>query len=93
MNKYGARVFAIHLHDNHGDRDSHLVPFDGVIDWSKKAKQIALSSYTGTITIESEINSSDHYNENGFDSYLSCAYESGKKLDEMIQSCSEHLNQ
>jgi sugar phosphate isomerase/epimerase len=22
-----------HIHDNHGDKDEHLVPFDGTIDW------------------------------------------------------------
>jgi sugar phosphate isomerase/epimerase len=22
-----------HIHDNHGDKDEHLVPFDGTVDW------------------------------------------------------------
>jgi sugar phosphate isomerase/epimerase len=22
-----------HIHDNHGDKDEHLLPFDGTIDW------------------------------------------------------------
>ena len=26
-------VAAIHLHDNHGEKDEHLPPFDGSIDW------------------------------------------------------------
>lgn len=86
LNEYGARVFAIHLHDNNGDMDSHLVPFDGEIDWSKKTKQIAESSYTGTITIESEIHSSNRYDKDGLDSFLSYTYLSGKKLAEMIRA-------
>ncbi len=24
-----------HLHDNHGEKDEHLLPFDGTIDWDK----------------------------------------------------------
>jgi sugar phosphate isomerase/epimerase len=28
-------VVAIHLHDNHGEKDEHLPPYDGTIDWSK----------------------------------------------------------
>jgi sugar phosphate isomerase/epimerase len=24
---------AVHLHDNHGEKDEHLPPFDGTIDW------------------------------------------------------------
>ena len=85
LNTYSQRVFAIHLHDNHGDGDFHLIPFDGEIDWSKKAKQIAQSSYTGTITIESEIHSSNQYDRDGFDSFLTCTYQSGKKLADMIR--------
>jgi sugar phosphate isomerase/epimerase len=26
-------VVTTHIHDNHGDKDEHLVPFDGTIDW------------------------------------------------------------
>jgi sugar phosphate isomerase/epimerase len=26
-------VTAVHLHDNHGEKDEHLPPFDGTIDW------------------------------------------------------------
>jgi sugar phosphate isomerase/epimerase len=27
-------VAAVHLHDNHGDKDEHLPPYDGSIDWN-----------------------------------------------------------
>ena len=27
-------VASLHLHDNHGDKDEHLPPYDGSIDWS-----------------------------------------------------------
>jgi sugar phosphate isomerase/epimerase len=27
-------VVTTHIHDNHGDKDEHLVPFDGGIEWS-----------------------------------------------------------
>ena len=27
-------VAAVHLHDNHGEKDEHLPPYDGTIDWS-----------------------------------------------------------
>jgi sugar phosphate isomerase/epimerase len=26
-------VSSVHLHDNHGDKDEHLPPYDGAIDW------------------------------------------------------------
>ena len=25
---------SVHLHDNHGEKDEHLAPYDGTIDWS-----------------------------------------------------------
>lgn len=29
------RLFALHLHDNCGDRDAHLIPGEGYVDWSR----------------------------------------------------------
>jgi sugar phosphate isomerase/epimerase len=29
------RIAAIHVHDNHGDMDDHLLPFEGDIDWAQ----------------------------------------------------------
>jgi sugar phosphate isomerase/epimerase len=31
-------VVAAHIHDNHGDKDEHLPPYDGSIDWPAAAK-------------------------------------------------------
>ena len=31
-------VTAVHLHDNHGEKDEHLPPFDGTIDWRAAGK-------------------------------------------------------
>ena len=28
------RIVAVHLHDNHGEKDEHLLPFEGQIDWA-----------------------------------------------------------
>src|SRR5207247_519358 len=29
-----ALITSVHLHDNHGEKDEHLPPYDGSIDWS-----------------------------------------------------------
>ena len=81
MKEYGSRVFAIHLHDNCGEKDSHLVPFDGEIDWRQKSKQIADSSYTGSITIESEYNVSAQYRRYELTDFLSSAFASDTFAD------------
>jgi sugar phosphate isomerase/epimerase len=36
------RVVTSHIHDNHGDKDEHLLPFDGSIDWDT-----ALAAFAG----------------------------------------------
>jgi sugar phosphate isomerase/epimerase len=29
------RVAAMHIHDNHGEKDEHLLPYEGEIDWAQ----------------------------------------------------------
>ena len=35
------RVVTTHIHDNHGDKDEHLLPFEGNIDWKASLAAIA----------------------------------------------------
>ena len=49
------RVFAIHLHDNFGDRDAHLPPLEGNIQWASLLQKIQQSSYRGSVTLEAEM--------------------------------------
>jgi len=46
------RMFTVHLHDNHGVRDEHLLPFDGAIDWRALARVLDEAGYTGPYVIE-----------------------------------------
>lgn len=54
LEMYGDRVIALHLHDNRCelDTDDHLLPFDGNIDFSLVAKQLAKTDFDGTIMYE-----------------------------------------
>lgn len=35
------RIVTTHIHDNHGEKDEHLVPYDGSIDWDALLGMIA----------------------------------------------------
>ncbi|MGC1629859.1 MAG: sugar phosphate isomerase/epimerase [Candidatus Acidiferrales bacterium] len=35
------RLVTTHIHDNHGDKDEHLLPFDGTIEWDAALRAIA----------------------------------------------------
>jgi sugar phosphate isomerase/epimerase len=36
-------VAGVHLHDNHGEKDQHLPPYDGTIDWPAAMKMLKTS--------------------------------------------------
>ena len=40
LKEYGDKIIAVHLHDNDGLSDLHLLPFDGVIDWGTKSQDL-----------------------------------------------------
>ena len=46
------RIFAVHLHDNDGTEDQHLLPFDGTVPWEKDIEKLVSANYEGYITLE-----------------------------------------
>ena len=52
LNAIGKRLKAIHVQDNHGQSDEHLLPFYGSIDWEQAMRGLAESGYEGDLTFE-----------------------------------------
>ena len=50
---YGDKLVALHLHDNDGRRDQHLLPFMGNVNWEAQMEKIRATGYQGPITLES----------------------------------------
>ena len=48
----GSLILTTHLHDNHGLRDEHLLPFEGNIDWIRVLEALMSNGYTGTYLLE-----------------------------------------
>ncbi len=46
------RFYCVHLHDNMGEEDEHLLPGDGTIDWPVLMKQLKDNGYDGPLTLE-----------------------------------------
>lgn len=46
-------IACVHLHDNDGTGDQHLLPFDGTIDWNEIVSKLKEAGYNGDITSES----------------------------------------
>ena len=52
LNIIGSRLHAIHVQDNHGVADEHLMPFHGNIDWAEAMAGLADIGYDGDLTYE-----------------------------------------
>lgn len=76
------RLISIHLHDNHGDRDEHNLPFSGTIDWARLTTLLAESIYTKPINLEVATRNSGIEDE---DEFLEKAFERGTILDRMVK--------
>lgn len=55
FDKYKDKLICVHLHDNDGSYDSHLIPFMGNIDWVKLANNLKKINYKGPLTSEAII--------------------------------------
>ena len=51
--RFRGRIWAVHLHDNDGSDDQHLLPFDGTLNWEKTMDKLKEYGYTGPVTLES----------------------------------------
>ncbi|MBQ0017184.1 MAG: sugar phosphate isomerase/epimerase [Clostridiales bacterium] len=83
--KFRNRIFALHLHDNFGEKDEHLLPFDGTIDWEKMCENIVKANYNGPITLECGY--SLHYFNQGlkFEDFYNECYKRAKKLSQLME--------
>ena len=50
--RYGHRLFAVHLHDNAGDADAHLLPYDGNIEWESVKQKLKKCRPIPYLTLE-----------------------------------------
>lgn len=80
LDKYGNRLFAIHLQDNGGKNNQHQLPFDGNIDWEMIMEKITFAGYTGATTLEPM---NWDYDNLSIRQFLDLAYQRAKKVDEM----------
>ena len=48
----GDKLRVLHMHDNDGRRDIHMLPYQGVTDWTDFAKAIREIGYQGTLSLE-----------------------------------------
>jgi len=52
LSKYGNKLVALHLHDNDGAGDQHMLPFSGTVKWEKIISKIKELNYKGALSLE-----------------------------------------
>lgn len=52
LRKIGKRLKSTHIADNHGQRDEHVAPFYGNVDWHKMMRVLKEIGYEGNFTYE-----------------------------------------
>lgn len=56
FDKYQDKIICLHLHDNDGENDLHLPPFNGNIKWEELIKKLKGINYQGPLTLEIQLN-------------------------------------
>ncbi len=79
LSQYGSKLMALHLHDNDGSDDQHLLPGEGAIEWGAIRKKLRQTGYSGAIALEVESSTSMHDLENP-ERLLRKAYEAARAL-------------
>lgn len=52
LEKYGDKLMALHLHDNDGTGDQHLLPLEGSVPWARIMAHLTRLQYPGDLTLE-----------------------------------------
>ncbi len=52
LKTFAGRIIAVHISDNHGKNDDHLIPGEGMLDFVKIAKKLKEINYGGVFTLE-----------------------------------------
>lgn len=84
LSLYGNRLFAVHLDDNFGDADTHLLPYDGTVNWNSIKEKLKKCESIDYLTLEVDFNpkheKSQIYKGLSAEEFLALAYEKTLKL-------------
>jgi sugar phosphate isomerase/epimerase len=75
------RLIVVHLHDNDGTGDQHLIPFDGTMPWETVADLIVSSPYVKPLTLEVTMRPTTYPDE---DAFLRQSAAAAAKLEAML---------
>jgi sugar phosphate isomerase/epimerase len=80
LKKLGSRIRGLHVHDNGGIGDDHLIPFDGTMDWKAQMEALKSTGFDGAILLELAC-----VCDGNIGSFLARAYDAAVRLDGLLR--------
>lgn len=86
MPLFGNRLVCLHIHDNYAvfDQDSHLIPFDGRIDYDRFANYIRSYGFGGSLMLEVFRGNNNAYGDISDTDYLIRARDAAVRLRGLV---------
>ncbi len=87
MPLFADKLVYTHIHDNtcEHNKDLHLLPFDGKIDYTRTVQHLKKANFKGTLTLEVIPEISKAYQDVDAKEYYKRAFSAAKKLQSMMQ--------
>lgn len=86
LEKYKHSLFALHLNDNMGHDDVHMLPFDGTANWDRTINTLKEIKYDGVLSFELKKDKHEKYNELSQEEYLALAFERAVRIEEKLKA-------
>lgn len=81
--KFKDRILCVHIHDNFGESDEHLIPFDGNLEYNKVIEGLKIANYSGDMILE--LCYRNNYLDISSLEFYKKGYEAGNKLVSMYE--------
>jgi sugar phosphate isomerase/epimerase len=78
-------IASTHIHDNHGEKDEHLAPYDGSIDWPASLKLLRATPAASDLPMTLELKEKSGPDTPSVADQLNAA---AKALDRLEEHCS-----
>lgn len=84
LSEFGDKLIALHLDDNMGDSDIHMLPYDGTSNWDIVTDKLAKLNYNGVISLEVQQDRHEMYADLQPEEFLKTALERAQRIENAI---------
>lgn len=86
LTKFGNKLACLHIHDNDGNTDGHMIPFDGSLNFEKFLRKLKNLDHQPPLSLELYMSKSTMYRNAAPDSFVRRAAEAAKQLEKLYDS-------